>query len=76
MGIEEFGDEPERIDERPVLSLDEAPVLTVDECAVLLRISRGSCYEAVRRGSIPSWRIGRRLLISRARLAALLNSGA
>ena len=44
---------------------DEPLVLTVDEAAELLRISRGSAYEAVRTGQIPSVRIGRRILISR-----------
>ena len=44
---------------------DEPVVLTVMEASVLLRISRGSCYEAVRLGQIPSVRIGRRILIPR-----------
>ena len=44
---------------------DEPLVLTVDEVAELLRISRGSAYEAVRTGQIPSVRIGRRIIISR-----------
>ena len=41
----------------------EPLVLTVDETAELLRISRGSAYEAVRTGDIPSVRVGRRILI-------------
>lgn len=44
---------------------DEPVVLTVDETAKLLRIARGTAYEAVRTGQIPSVRIGRRILISR-----------
>ena len=44
---------------------DEPLVFTVEEAAELLRISRGSAYEAVRTGQIPSVRIGRRILISR-----------
>lgn len=44
---------------------DEPVVLSVVEVSKLLRISRGSCYEAVRLGQIPSIRIGRRILISR-----------
>ena len=38
-------------------------VLTVDEVASRLEISRSSAYEAVRRGEIPSLRIGRRIVI-------------
>ena len=44
---------------------DEPLVLTVEETAELLRISRGSAYEAVRTGVIPSISIGRRILIPR-----------
>lgn len=37
--------------------------LTVDEAAEILGISRGSAYEAVRQGEIPTIRIGRRILV-------------
>jgi excisionase family DNA binding protein len=47
-------------------------VLTVDEVAALLRISRGSAYEAVKRGEIPTIRIGRRLLVPAAALERML----
>ena len=47
---------------------------TVEEAAALLRISRGSAYEAVRRGDIPTVRIGRRILVPRVALEALLES--
>jgi excisionase family DNA binding protein len=47
--------------------------LTVEETAKLLGISRGLAFQAVRRGDIPSIRIGRRILIPRARLRALLD---
>ena len=47
---------------------DEPLVLTVSEASRWLRISRGSCYEAVRTGDIPSVRIGRRILIPRQAL--------
>jgi excisionase family DNA binding protein len=38
-------------------------VMTLAEVASLLRISRGSAYEAAKRGEIPTIRIGRRLLV-------------
>ena len=44
---------------------DKPVVFTVEEAAELLRISRGSAYEAVRAGQIPSVHIGRRILIPR-----------
>lgn len=54
-----------------LLASNEA-VLTVEEAALILRISRPSAYEAVRTGQIPSVRVGRRILIPRARLDAWL----
>lgn len=50
-------------------------VLTVEEAARALRISRGSAYEAVRTGEIPSIRIGRRVLVPRQMLLTLLGVG-
>jgi excisionase family DNA binding protein len=47
-------------------------VLTVSEAAKLLRLSRGSAYEGIRLGQIPSIRIGRRLLVPRRALEKLL----
>jgi excisionase family DNA binding protein len=49
-----------------------APVLTVQEAADYLRISRGLAFAAVKDGSLPSVRIGRRILIPRRQLEALL----
>ena len=54
---------------------DLPPTLTVDEAAKLLRISRCSAYEAVRRGAIPAVHIGRRVLVPTARLLQLLEQG-
>ena len=54
----------------------DAKVLTVDEAAKLLRISRGSAYEAVARKEIPSIKIGRRILVPRAAIEALINGPA
>ena len=41
--------------------------ITVEEAAAHLGISRNSVYEAVRRGEIPSVRIGGRIVIPRRR---------
>lgn len=46
--------------------------LTVPEVAALLRISRGSAYEAVRTGQIPSLRFGRVIRVPRHALEHLL----
>ncbi len=46
--------------------------LTVDETASALGISRNAAYEGVRRGEIPSIRVGRRLLVPRAALERML----
>jgi len=48
--------------------------LTVLEVAALLRISRGSCYEAIHAGQIPSLRFGRSIRIPRYALEQLLNA--
>ena len=47
-------------------------VLSVQEAAEVLRLSRNSCYEAIRRGEIPSLRIGKRILIPRVALEKML----
>lgn len=47
--------------------------LTVEEAAALLGISRAFAYEAVRRGEIPSIRIGRRVLVPRVALDRLVS---
>ncbi|GIH51642.1 DNA binding domain-containing protein, excisionase family [Microbispora rosea] len=46
--------------------------LTVPETARLLGISDDATYDAVHRGDIPSFRIGRKILIPTAKLAAML----
>lgn len=48
--------------------------LTVTEVATLLRISRGTCYEAIRTGQIPSLRFGRVIRVPRHALEQLLNA--
>lgn len=49
----------------------ERLTVSVEEAAVILGISRGSAYEAARRGDLPGvLRIGKRFLVSRSRLLA------
>ena len=50
--------------------------VSVEEAAAMLGISRGSAYEAVRRGEIPSLRIGRRVLVPLAALSRLCSDPA
>lgn len=52
----------------------ESPVLTVDEVSILLKISRGLAFQGVRDGSIPSIRIGRRILVPRLALMRKLQA--
>ena len=51
---------------------EEPKVLTVERAGEILQISRASAYQAVALGEIPSIRIGRRLLVPRAKLMAML----
>jgi excisionase family DNA binding protein len=48
--------------------------VSVPEAARILGISRALAYELVARGELPSLRLGRRLVVPVARLAALLAS--
>lgn len=52
----------------------ERLTLTVEEAAELLGIGRGTAYEAVRLHQIPSVRVGRRILVPRAALMAMLGA--
>jgi excisionase family DNA binding protein len=49
-------------------------VYTVAEAAQVLGIARGSAYQAIQRGELPSIRIGRRILVSRSGLEKILSS--
>jgi len=51
---------------------EERTVYTVDETARVLGIGRNTAYLAIRRGEIPSVRIGARILVPKAALDALL----
>lgn len=50
------------------------PVMTVDEIAVLLGVSRATAYEAVRKGDIPSIRLGRRIVVPTAPVVKMLSA--
>lgn len=54
------------------MNTSERPTLSVAETAELLGISRWLVQQAVRDGSLPSLRLGRRILIPTARLDAWL----
>ena len=54
----------------------ERRVVTLGEAALILRISRGSAYEAAKRKEIPTIRIGRRLLVPVAALERMLSGKA
>ena len=50
----------------------ERLTITVAEAAIQLGISKGNCYEAIRQGSIPALRLGRRIVIPKVALQRLL----
>lgn len=55
------------------MKLADAPdVLTVEQAASVLAVARGTAYEAVRAGQIPSVRIGRCIRVPRQALERLL----
>jgi excisionase family DNA binding protein len=45
---------------------------TIDQAAALLGISKSTAYESAHRGELPVLRFGRRLVVTRAALEALL----
>lgn len=53
---------------------DEALVLTPSEVRKLLKCSRGTIYEEIRKGTIPSIHLGRKILIPRAALLKMLEN--
>lgn len=58
--------------QKSIANPHEGRVKTLNEVASLLRISRGSAYEAAKRKEIPTIRIGRRLLVPSDALERLL----
>lgn len=57
-------------------SITNAHTMTVTETAEMLGISRSSAYECVRAGSIPSIRLGRRIVIPKQAVARILDVAA
>lgn len=51
---------------------DQRLTLTVEEAARLLGCGRATAYLGIKSGEIPALRVGRRILVPRARLLALL----
>jgi len=51
----------------------ESLILTPVETAKLLRIGRATVYEQIRQGTIPSIRMGRKILVPRKALEKLLD---
>jgi excisionase family DNA binding protein len=51
------------------------PTMSVDEFAIAAGVGRGTAYEAVRLGQIPSIRLGRRIRIPTASVRRMLELG-
>lgn len=54
---------------------DLPDLLTVPEVAALLRIGRGKAYALVRRGNLPSVKLGRTLRVPKAAIERLASHG-
>ncbi len=57
------------------MSNDRRLSLTVTEAAEMLGVSRTLAYALVARGELPSLRMGRRIVVPRRALEALLQAG-
>lgn len=57
---------------RPIRLEDYGDVLQVKEVAAILGLSLNTTYEALRRGEIPSRKIGNQYRIAKVRLKALI----
>lgn len=53
----------------------ELLTLTAEEVSKLLPLGLNQVYEGIRRGEIPSIKIGRRILVPRQRLLDMINGG-
>lgn len=56
------------------MAFDGSLALSVEDAAHLVHISRGLAYELVARGELPAIRLGRRIVIPRVALEALLGT--
>ena len=73
VGFGEFGGPQEGHDERiRMIGSNVRGLYTVIEAARLLGVGRSTMYELVRRGDVSSLRLGRKVLITRSTLEALL----
>lgn len=59
-------------DNTPVPEPSVRPTVTVEEAGAILGISRGSAYAAAKNGTLPTLRIGKRLVVPTAALRRLL----
>lgn len=50
----------------------ERATYTIEEVASILGVGRSTAYDAARRGEIPTVRLGRRLLVPKAKLDEML----
>jgi excisionase family DNA binding protein len=66
---------PHPIHSNPVLPSDDRLVYSVAEVGDLLGISRAFAYELVARGELPVVRLGRRRLVPKIALLAMLGAG-
>jgi excisionase family DNA binding protein len=55
------------------MDINQPLTLTVEQTAKLLGIGRSTAYELVHSGDIPSLRLGRRIVVPRARIAEILS---
>lgn len=58
----------------PAVQVEESLTVSVETAARMLGLSRSGAFDAIRRGDIPHVRIGRRILVPRAKLLEMLNA--
>ena len=55
--------------------LESRTIITIKEMSAILGIGRNTAYEAVKKGEIPSVKVGRRILVPSKALDKWLESG-